>query len=635
MNLAVNYKLQRKENDIMKFNDIMLDLDTGDASMHDAYVKAAEGKIDVASAIFEYAQTLQAHAGDDKYIQEAADAADEAGLPSDPSEASGLATAAVQQELAGFYDVFVENAKKVKTAADRDMKAIIGLGKKYGISAAAAQNGKFMITFAKPLAQALVSDCGGKKSSIKFAKGIFPTASKAHDLMFAYGNSMARLAAVFGIDISDVIEDPTVQDELALGFFKKIPQKGFEAGTPDVDALYKNLLKGSNYAKFDTSGKLATATNVDAEDIAEIITYIYVVHQVSKSVASSATGSKKKAAMEFVAKLCGAEEMRHDESNKSGQKKISKKFQRINDNIKGWAEAVSASADLVVKSFSDAVSALGKVATGECAGIKDEGETTTESYTEETGSDFFDEPGYQNDSSVSGIQESFIETIMEGTRTNKDNIKKRIATSMQDMQANLKKMHEVIGKSDVTKRDLGKMYMMVKNGETASKSTSLKGMSLVPGFAVGNVFAMLGHPLAGLAAYFVTLRLTLTKSSSVGKNFEGEQFVKSVENVLSFLKIAVKRRRGKKAFTEDEIAALKTYYDDIIALDKLTKQGLSSPEKFADVSITEIDNAIIKVLNQYNSVAKIVESDAFTEDVVEEAFIMLKESLGELSTDDE
>jgi hypothetical protein len=394
MRLAVKYKLYERKNDIMKFTDIMVDLDTGDASMRDAYVAAAKGRIDVASAIFEYAATLSANANNPAFIQEAADAAEDAGLPSDPEEASGLSTAAVRQELEGFYDVFVENAKKVKIAAERDMKAIVGLGKKYGISPAAAQNGKFMITFAKPLAQALVRDCAsGKRQSIKFAKGVFPTANKAHDLMFAYGNSMARLAAVFGIDISEVVEDPTVQDELALGFFKKTPRAGFEGGTADVDALYKNLLKGSNYAKFDTSGKLATATNVDADDIAEVVTYIYVVFQVSKAVASNASKSAKKSAMEFVDKLCGAEAMRHDESGKGAKTKISKKFQRINDNIKEWANNVSTSADLVVKSFSDAASALGKVATGECEGVtEDGGSTTTESFVDRTSDeDFFEE----------------------------------------------------------------------------------------------------------------------------------------------------------------------------------------------------------------------------------------------------
>lgn len=376
----------------MKFSEIMLDLDTGDASMHDVRVKEAMGKVNVSAAIFEYASALASMPEDSSFIQEAATEAEEAGLPSSPSEAPGLATEAIQQELNAFYDVLVENAKKVKQASERDMKAIIGLGKKYGIAASAAQNGNFMIAFAKPLAKALVRDHATNrktKNSIKFAKGVFPASGKAHDLMFAYGNAMARLAAVFGLSIGDVIEDPTVQEQLSIdkNLLKAFavglvgdktaandPTTGFDkGGTPDVSALYKNLLKGSTYSKFDVSGKLATVTNADEDDIAEMITYTYVVMQVSKGVVKAASGSaSKKAAAEFVAKLCGAEAMRHSEGGKGTQKKISRKFTQINDNIKNWANDVSKAADLVVKSFSDAVSALAKVGTGQADDITEE-----------------------------------------------------------------------------------------------------------------------------------------------------------------------------------------------------------------------------------------------------------------------
>ena len=42
----------------MLFSDILLYLDTGDASMHDVHTKEAQGKVNVASAIFEYAAAL-------------------------------------------------------------------------------------------------------------------------------------------------------------------------------------------------------------------------------------------------------------------------------------------------------------------------------------------------------------------------------------------------------------------------------------------------------------------------------------------------------------------------------------------------------------------------------------------------
>ena len=369
----------------MKFSQILLDLDTGDASMHDVHVKEAEGKINVSSAIFEYASRLAEMSENSSFIQEAADAATESGLPTKPEEGKGLATAAVSQQLIGFYDVVVENAKKVKAASDRDMKAIIGLGKKYGISASAAQSGSFMTAFAKPLAQAIVRDYAVNRKSknyIRFAQDIFPKASDSEKLIFAYGNAMARLSAVFGISIAECIEDPTVQEVLSIrdGALKAMavgitgdksaanePRTGFDkGGVPDANALYKALMKGSSVPK---ASKVGTTGKVDAEDIAELITFTYVAHQVSKCVVAGASAKKKAGAVAFINQICSAEETRHDQSGKGGQKKISKKFDKINENVKVWASDVSTTADAIVKTFSDAVAALGKVATGATEGI--------------------------------------------------------------------------------------------------------------------------------------------------------------------------------------------------------------------------------------------------------------------------
>ena len=372
----------------MLFSELLLDLDTGDASMHDVHVKEAQGKINVSSAIFEYAAKLAEQSENSAFIQEAAAAAEESGLPTSPAEGAGLATESVAQELIGFYDVVVENAKKVKSAAERDMKAIIGLGKKYGISTSAASSGNFMISFAKPLAQALVRDYAVNRKSknyIRFSKDIFPKASESEKLIFAYGNSMARLAAVFGLSIGECIEDPTVQEVLSIkdgamkAFFVGLvgdktaandPRTGFDkGGVPDVGALYKALLKGSSVPRVE---KISTTGKVDAEDIAELITYTYVAHQVSKCVVAAASAKKKAGAAAFIKQLCSAEEARHGQSKDSAKKKISSKFTKINENIKDWSDSVSNSSVLVVKTFSDAVAALGKIATGATEGITED-----------------------------------------------------------------------------------------------------------------------------------------------------------------------------------------------------------------------------------------------------------------------
>ena len=349
----------------MKFSQVLLDLETGDASMHDVHVKEAEGKINVSSAIFEYASRLAEMSENSSFIQEAAAAAADAGLPTSPSEGAGLATEAVAQELIGFYDVVIENAKKVKAAADRNMKAIIGLGKKYGIAASAAQSGNFESGFAKPLAQAIISDKSNSKGkgSIKLPQSIFPKASESEKLIHSYGTAMVRLAAVFGLSIGECVEDPTVKNAISVAGLEK-------AQISDVNDLYKALLKGSSVPK---ASKVSTTGKIDADDIAELITYTYVAFQVSKCVVAAASSKKKSGATAFIKQLCADEEGRHSQTGKIGQKKISRKFDKINENVKVWASDVSTTADGIVKSFSDAVSVLGSLATGSMEDVVKEG----------------------------------------------------------------------------------------------------------------------------------------------------------------------------------------------------------------------------------------------------------------------
>ena len=379
----------------MRFDDIMRDLDTGDASMHDVHVKEAKGKIDVASAYFEYATRLASETLGSQFVQEAASSKSD--LPSDPTEGSSLASASVAQELMAFYDVVVNNAKKVKSAAKRDLAAIIALGKNYGISTSAASEGNFMIAFAKPLAQALVRAYAGdrkKSASIRFEKGVFPAASDGERLMFAYGNAMARLAAIYGLSIGDCIDDPTVREELSFdqNFLKYLKgaatsvrggdkyaandeKAGFDqGGIGDVNGLYKALMRGANIPKAEN---IKTVTKADVDDIAELITYTYVVHQVSEGIVKAATSTKKAGAEKFINQLIAAEESRAA----GGNKKVSSKFTKINNNMKDWADAVSTTSDQIVKVFSDAVMALGKVA---------QGKSTSEGITKEYAAEDYD-----------------------------------------------------------------------------------------------------------------------------------------------------------------------------------------------------------------------------------------------------
>lgn len=363
----------------MLFSNIMSDINSGDVNVHDIRAEEATQQVNMACAVFEYAMTLDMADEVDQYVQEAAA---EESLPT-KSEASGeLACEAIVKEITGFYGVVVSNAKKVKTATDRDMKAIIALGKKYNVSASDASD--FEGSFAKPVASALVKEYGAGKlgKSISFVNGVFPSARKAHDLMLAFGNSIARLAAVFGISTTSAANDPTVKKQLSLSGV---------AGEPatDISGLYKKITLGTILRKTDFSGEVGTSTSASASDVADIITYLYVVNQISGVIANNAGNAKK--VESYIRSLCKGE----------GDKK---KLAAVNDKAKEWCDSVNTSATTIVKVFSDAVSSLGNVAQGKTKGIteccyeaiedaftEDDVLLEEEVYGLEDGEDFFEE----------------------------------------------------------------------------------------------------------------------------------------------------------------------------------------------------------------------------------------------------
>ncbi len=329
----------------MLFTDIMNDINSGDVNIHDVYAEEATQQINVACSVFEYAMSLaEAEEATDRVVQEAAE---DMGLPTRAiQEAADLACDSVVKELTGLYGVVVSNAKKVKAATDRDLKAIIALGKKNNLSAADAGS-DFAKSYARPLAQALTREYG-KGKSLSFVSGVFPSARKTHDMTLAFGNAIARLATVFGISVSSAASDPTVKKQLSLG-----GTGGESAG--DISALYKQVTKGTMFAKMSYSGDQASSTSASVSDIADVITYLYVVNQIASAVAENAGSAKK--AENYVASLC--------KGNGSDMRKLS----AINDKAKDWAESINAAASAIVKVFSDAAAALGNIALGKTKGV--------------------------------------------------------------------------------------------------------------------------------------------------------------------------------------------------------------------------------------------------------------------------
>lgn len=323
----------------MKVSDILLDLATGDASMTDAYIQEACGKIEVSKAVFDAAYKIsELPKGDFLVIQEAADA----GLPTDQAGASKLACESIQQGMVGFYELLVETAKKIKEASMKDMKLVIALGKKFGI---ANDPANFSTAFSTPLGKAVTAEYHGGKIKIddkRFLKGRF-----ANKISRSYVKGVTQLLLAYGINITEVFGDPVIAAEVA----KKASVKG-EAPTTlkDVNGYLSDggkLIKVEKIADKDSH----YTDSITASDITDLINSLYVVIATSDAVIKLA-GNKtaKKEAASTIADLCAKET--------GSEKKVAKTVVSIGDEITKWKDNVEAITSAITKTLTDSIYSL-------------------------------------------------------------------------------------------------------------------------------------------------------------------------------------------------------------------------------------------------------------------------------------
>lgn len=134
----------------IKISDIMLDLATGDASVHDAYIQEAMGQVKVSAAIYDAAAQISALDDSDRQqiVQEAATA----GLPSDKEGSLNLVYESVQNELIGTCrHLYTEMAKidERATKATTPYAALNAMAKKLGCSMTLDGSLEYAMEYAK------------------------------------------------------------------------------------------------------------------------------------------------------------------------------------------------------------------------------------------------------------------------------------------------------------------------------------------------------------------------------------------------------------------------------------------------------------------------------------------------------
>lgn len=322
----------------MKVSDLMLDMGTGDANIHDVYAAEAAGKMNVSVAILEAAAAIaELPKGDFAVVQEAEDA----GLPTEPDKAAELTCEAVKEGLSAFFDLTVETAKSIKTSIDKDMKMLLTLGKGLGVT---FDGENFAKSFAEPFAKAIVN--GEKKfelGELAFLKGKYAT-----KLTKAYVRGMTAACGTYGVDITDVCNETVIADSIG-----KAPKLTTNRQLVDVISTFSDA--GSSFSSFDkvVSKDKHYSSTIKESDIIDLCVGLYAVNVISKTVVDAMSKSVKSVAMNKIASFCD-----YIKNDKKAGRKVDSAVTSFGTSSKEVTDATMAIKDSVKKAYTDSIFAL-------------------------------------------------------------------------------------------------------------------------------------------------------------------------------------------------------------------------------------------------------------------------------------
>ena len=210
----------------MKVSDIMLDLATGDASVHDAYIQEAMGQVKVSAAIYNAAKQIALLDDSERsqIVQEAA----EAGLPYDRENSIRL--------MYGSVDYASELANAVVSKGEIDLK----------------HAGKFLKA----------------KSAKKYTSNLI--------------QGIGLLCNAFCIDTKSLFDDDTIKAIVAAPVSTK-PGKD-EDGKDDCSVSYitSAIKSGGKYVKDCEIGESDYTGSISKNDLATVITCNFAAAKLAK-----------------------------------------------------------------------------------------------------------------------------------------------------------------------------------------------------------------------------------------------------------------------------------------------------------------------------------------------------------------
>ena len=316
----------------MTITELMLDMASGDASEDDVHVQECLGHINISAREFAAAYSISEYPGDLPSI--IVESASKANLPTNKDDAKEVANTAVIQGLSAFYNLMIATAKKVRAATERELRAYIALGKKYGIN---FDKHNFLTGFLNPLCSAVEKDgLLGKLNDRSFIKGKY-----AARMVENYGKGMANLMSGYGLSIDNVFGDSVVGMIVRNNYSGKKTIK-------DLRDVESNMSTGGKQLNFDKTldKKTHYQDYVKIVDFKMLAISIYALSKISESIiVTLGNASTKKTAMDNIKKL-------FNESS-DGNRRVVRSVESISDGTKEWSENLNKLATNMTGAFTD------------------------------------------------------------------------------------------------------------------------------------------------------------------------------------------------------------------------------------------------------------------------------------------
>ena len=316
----------------MTITELMLDIASGDASEDDVHVQECLGHINISARQFAAAYSISEYPDDLPSI--IVEAAENAKLPTDKDEAKEVANTAVIQELSAFYNLMIATAKKVRASTERELRAYIALGKKYGIN---FDKHNFVSGFLNPLCAAVEKDgLLGKLDDRSFIKGKY-----AARMVENYGKGMANLMSGYGLSIDNVFGDSVVGIIVRNNYSGKKTIK-------DLRDVESNMSTGGKQLNFDKTldKKTHYQDYVKIVDFKMLAISIYALSKISETIiVTLGNASTKKTAMNNIKTL-------FNEAS-DGNRRVVRSVESISDGIKEWSDNLNNLTTNMTGAFTD------------------------------------------------------------------------------------------------------------------------------------------------------------------------------------------------------------------------------------------------------------------------------------------